>query len=71
MIYLDSCILIYRLDGKPVFRSSVVDAMRAQQAAFCISDLVRLECLVGPILPATRSARRRSSASSRRFGAFP
>jgi predicted nucleic acid-binding protein len=49
MIYLDSCILIYRLEGTPGFRSSVVDAMRAEPGVFCISDLVRLECLVGPI----------------------
>jgi predicted nucleic acid-binding protein len=50
MIYLDSCILIYRLEGAGQLRSRVVEAMRAAAGeVFCISDLVRLECLVGPI----------------------
>jgi hypothetical protein len=49
-VYLDSCILIYRLEGIPEFADPVVEAIRAATAAiFCISDLVRLECLVGPI----------------------
>jgi predicted nucleic acid-binding protein len=49
MIYLDSCILIYRLEGAAPFRVPVVEAMRAAASeAFCISDLVRLECFVGP-----------------------
>lgn len=50
MMYLDSCVLIYRLEGSAAFRSRVVEAMRDQaDEIFCISDLVRLECLVGPI----------------------
>lgn len=50
MIYLDSCILIYRLEASSEFRLPVVEAMRrAAVETFCISDLVRLECLVGPL----------------------
>lgn len=50
MIYLDSCVLIYRLEGSAELRLRVVEAMRdAAGEVFCISDLVRLECLVGPI----------------------
>jgi predicted nucleic acid-binding protein len=49
-VYLDSCILIYRLEGIPEFADPVVEAIRAATAAiFCISDLVRLKCLVGPV----------------------
>ena len=49
-IYLDSCILIYRLEGSPEFAEPVVNAIRAATGAlFCMSDLVRLECLVAPI----------------------
>lgn len=49
-IYLDSCILIYLLDGPEPFSQAVASAMRgARGAAFCFSDLVRLECLVDPI----------------------
>jgi predicted nucleic acid-binding protein len=50
MIYLDRCILIYWLEGAPEYRSPVVEAMRsAGGETFCISHLVRLECLVGPL----------------------
>jgi predicted nucleic acid-binding protein len=49
-VYLDSCILIYRLEGSPPFAEPVAEAIRtATGAVFCISDLVRLECLVGPL----------------------
>jgi predicted nucleic acid-binding protein len=50
MIYLDSCILIYWLEGAAPLKSGVVQAMSAAAGeVFCISDLVRLECLVSPI----------------------
>jgi predicted nucleic acid-binding protein len=50
MVYLDSCVLIYWLEGAAPLKSCVVQAMRAAAAeVFGISDLVRLECLVGPI----------------------
>jgi len=50
MIYLDSCILIYRLEGVPGQAEAIARAMRASAGVvFCISNLVRMECLVGPI----------------------
>jgi predicted nucleic acid-binding protein len=49
-VYLDSCILIYRLEGAPAFRAPILEAMRAASGTvFSISDLVRLECLVDPV----------------------
>jgi uncharacterized protein len=42
--------LIYLLDGPEPFSQAVASAMRsARGAAFCFSDLVRLECLIDPI----------------------
>lgn len=49
-VYLDTCLLIYRVEGAEQFSQAVAAAIRsAPDAVFCISDLVRLECLVGPI----------------------
>lgn len=49
-VYLDSCLLIYRVEGAEPFSQAVAEAVRsAADAEFCISDLVRLECLVHPI----------------------
>ena len=49
-LYLDSCILIYLIDGPDPFSDAVAQAMRSVRGAtFCYSDLVRLECLVDPI----------------------
>ena len=46
-VYLDSCILIYRVEGVESFSSSVADAVRsAPDAEFCISD-VRFQALAG------------------------
>jgi uncharacterized protein len=48
--YLDSCILIYLVDGPDAFSHPVAEAFRTfAQATFCFSDLVRLECLVEPV----------------------
>jgi predicted nucleic acid-binding protein len=47
---LDTCLVIYRVEGAEPFSQAVAAAIRSAPAAvFCISDLVRLECLVGPI----------------------
>lgn len=49
-VYLDSNILVYLLEGTPEFSDPIAAAMREiPEAHFCISDLVRLECLVDPI----------------------
>lgn len=50
-VYLDACVLIYRLEGAPPFQEAAraaLDTLGAGDAA-CISDLVRLECLVKPL----------------------
>jgi predicted nucleic acid-binding protein len=52
-IYLDSCILIYALEGEPKLRRAVHSkielAVAEAEADFCVSDLTRLECRVGPL----------------------
>ena len=49
-VYLDTCILIYRNEGPEPFSQLVrAAAGRASDATYCISDLVRLECLVHPL----------------------
>ncbi len=49
-IYLDACILIYRLEGPDAVSRGVARMIEtAADAAFCTSDLARLECLVDPI----------------------
>jgi uncharacterized protein len=49
-IYLDSCIVIYLIEGSPLYQSAVETELRTQQPTVTvISDLVRLECKVGPL----------------------
>lgn len=49
-VCLDTCLLIYRVEGAEPFSQAVAAAIHsAPSAVFWISDLVRLECLVGPI----------------------
>jgi predicted nucleic acid-binding protein len=50
LIYLDACLLIYLTEQHARWGGPVADAMvRAQDARFGISPLVKCECLVGPI----------------------
>ena len=49
-LYLDSCVLIYALDGAPQLQQQTLQQLeRHIQADWVISDLVRMECLVGPL----------------------
>ena len=49
-IYLDSCIVIYLIEGAVPLHTAVETAIRENSAkAFCVSELVRLECKVGPM----------------------
>ena len=49
-IFLDACIVIYLVEGNDGFSEQIGDAMRGVgPALFCVNDLVRLECLVGPL----------------------
>jgi predicted nucleic acid-binding protein len=68
MLYLDSCVLIYWLEGAAPLNSRVAQAMRAAAGeVFCISDLVRLECLVGPIREGHAERRAAFEAQFRRL----
>ena len=49
-LYLDSCVLIYALDGALHPQQRTLQQLeRYAQADWVISDLVRMECLVGPL----------------------
>jgi predicted nucleic acid-binding protein len=49
-VYLDSCILIYLLEGQAERRDRIRAALSGySEGTFCASDLVRLECRVGPL----------------------
>jgi predicted nucleic acid-binding protein len=49
-LYLDSCVLIYALDGAEGLRRHTLQQLEGYAAAdWVISDLVRMECLVGPL----------------------
>ena len=48
--YLDSCVVIYLLEGPAELRSAVEKAVGENpEAQFLVSDLVRLECRTGPL----------------------
>ena len=54
-LYLDSCVLIYALDGALHLQQRTLQQLEHYaQADWLISDLVRMECLVGPLRAATR-----------------
>jgi hypothetical protein len=49
-LYLDSCVLIYALDGAEPLRSlTLQQPERFADSDWVISDPVRMECLVGPL----------------------
>ena len=49
-LYLDSCVLIYALDGAEHLRRHTLQQLEHYaNADWVISDLVRMECLVGPL----------------------
>jgi len=49
-VYLDSCVVIYLLEGPDVLSASVERALTEDpHAQFLVSDLVRLECRTGPL----------------------
>ena len=49
-LYLDSCVLIYALDGAEQLRRHTLQRLEGYaDSDWVISDLVRMECLVGPL----------------------
>jgi predicted nucleic acid-binding protein len=52
ILFLDTNIVIYVVEGNPAFAPKAVLRLAAAQSAggsFMISDLTRMECLVGPL----------------------
>jgi predicted nucleic acid-binding protein len=71
-LYVDSCILIYLVDGPDPLSQAVAKAMRgARGATFCLSDLVRLECLVDPIRRGDEEKRKVFEAQFQRLTCLP
>jgi PIN domain nuclease of toxin-antitoxin system len=51
-VYLDSCVVIYLLQGSESLSQAVRDALQPvgdDPPILCVSDLTRLECRVWPI----------------------
>ncbi len=48
-VYLDSCIVIYLIEGEPIRRQAVETIMNQLTPESCLSDLVRLECKIRPL----------------------
>ncbi len=66
MIYLDSCLLIYLEEEDPRFVDLTVTAL-ASGGDFCISALVKAECMVGAY---RRNDPLREASYERLFGRF-
>jgi uncharacterized protein len=52
LIYLDSVIVIYAVEGVPAFRARAIARLAAAESAgddVATSDLTRLECLIQPL----------------------
>lgn len=72
VIYLDSCLLIYVIDGAPPFQTSAATALGASQSVdFAISPLVKAECLVGPLRAQDRFREKRFLDLFSRFHTLP
>src|SRR5438876_6157085 len=52
LVYLDTCIVIYAVEGQPAFRTRAQNHIASLQSAghrFAITEFARLECLVKPL----------------------
>jgi len=68
VIYIDSCLVIYLVEGDPVFSARIKQAMESEpDALFAISPLVEMECLVGVFKAGDRA---RERAYRRSFTSF-
>jgi predicted nucleic acid-binding protein len=68
LIYLDSCLLIYVEEEDPRFHRPVLDAFAGRSGGeFCISAVVKAECLVGAY---KRNDPFREAAYEHLFGRF-
>ncbi|MCX7050071.1 MAG: PIN domain-containing protein [Candidatus Sumerlaeota bacterium] len=49
-IFLDSCIVIYLIEGASAFQKKIKEALdEYDDCEICVSDLVRMECHVVPL----------------------
>ena len=48
-VYLDSCIVIYLIEGPSDVHEAVADAIARVGDSLCVSELTRLECRVAPM----------------------
>lgn len=68
LIYVDACLLIYQLEGHPVFGPQMTAAMQQhRESTFAISPLVKLECLVAPMKRGDPVLQRNFEAIFRQF----
>ena len=64
LIYVDSCLLIYVVENHPAFADRVRALLSTvDPGRLAISDLVRMECLVGPIKHGDLALQRRYEAA--------
>ncbi|MBN8727148.1 MAG: type II toxin-antitoxin system VapC family toxin [Xanthomonadales bacterium] len=50
LIYLDTCLLVYAIEGHPEFGARVLEALSAEPPGrYAITPLVKLECLAAPM----------------------
>ena len=49
LVYPDTCILIYLVEENPVLHPRIEATIRSAPCAFGLSELLRLECRVGPM----------------------
>ena len=66
-VYLDSCVVIYLIEGPSELHESIAEAMAKARAVICVSELTRLECRVGPM----RDADHQLLAQYDRFFSLP
>jgi len=71
VIYLDSCLLIYPIEGEARWKNEVEREMATAVAPFCISPMVKCECLVGPSRDADVRLRQRYLALFDQFPSLP
>jgi hypothetical protein len=66
--YLGACVLTYRVEGSAAFQAATAAAFDALglDDTVCVSDLVRLECLVKPLRQRDSELRTACEAQSAR-----
>jgi predicted nucleic acid-binding protein len=71
VIYLDSCVLIYLIEGAAQRKDEMARIMALAGTDFCISPMAKCECLVGPAKDADMRLRRRYLTLFDQFVSLP